>query len=239
MLKRAFLNFMGLGLSFILILSSCTNTSLPWRSGYLVAQLYRQYKEEVILAYNNFSNDMIIDTQNGYSRAYFDNYRQQMIFKKERALEYMIDGRPFTTASDKLSGYISEILVNDKYQIGVEILNPEADSFGEGLFWSTKSRVIDLNTQESVIVDGLLFNDNLIADDYFYGVTFSKSDRELATDAVAGSEPMDYYLDIIDLRTMQHQKINTTENDIRFLYQMGNKVYGQAESQKQHFYLMR
>lgn len=235
MLKRNFFCFTIIGLIFILILGSCTNTKLQWRQGYLIAQLYRQPHQKILMAYNDFSSEMIVDEQSDYSRAYFDKYRKQMIFQKEGQLNYLIDGKEMTTATDEISGYTSQVLFNDKYQVGVEILDIKNGSLGEGQFWGTKSRIIDLHTKQNIILDGLLFNTNMLAGDYFYGFTFSKTDAEVESEEEQESEDVERYLDIIDLRTMEHKRFNTTEQEISFLYQKGDKVYGQSDAKKTAF----
>jgi len=178
---------------------------------------------------------MMVATKPGYERAYFDNYRKQIIFQKEKELAYLMDGIPVRTGTDTFTGYVSDVLINETYQLGIESLNPSTESLRTAHGWATKTRVIDLNTEKHVIIDGLLFHDNLLTDHYFYGVSFSPSDRGLDEDSVLGNDPMAYYLNIIDLRTMQHQKINISARDIRFLYQSGDKLYGQSEAKKTTF----
>jgi len=210
-------------MSLVLVITGCTNNVLMWRSEKLVAQMYRQYKHEILLAYNDLNTDILVDDQHGYERAYFDNYRKQIIFTRYRTNEYWIDGRQFTTAEDGIGGYVSEVLVNEHYQIGVEILNITADEVGKDIFDGTKSRIIDLNTEKSITVPGLLFNRNLIVGHYFYGFTFDE----------AGNR----YFDMIDLRTMEHRRQQSAaeKDNITFLYQQGQQVYGQSEHTKQAF----
>jgi hypothetical protein len=210
-----------LSLSFILMLSSCRNTDLLWHEKNLIAQLYIQPRQEILLAYNDLANGVRVDQQYGYARAYFDNYRKQIIFSAQGTVDYMIAGRQFTTATDEISGYVSEVLVNDMYQLGVEIIDITDGTMGKGQFWGAKSRIIDLNSNENIILDGLLFNRNMIAGHYFYGFTFDKTENQ--------------FLDIIDLRTMEHRRFDTTASDIRFLYRSGDNVYGQSETNKTAF----
>jgi len=205
----------------LLITVGCRNTNLPWRSGQLVAQLYRQANQELLLTYNDMSNDLLIEQQYGYARAYFDNYRKQIIFSGQGTLDYLFGGEQFTTATESLSGYVFELLFNETYQIGVEIIDIKDGSLGQGQFWGTKSRIIDLQNKSNVIVEGLFFNRNMIAGHYFYGFTFNEDEDQL--------------LEIIDLRTMDHRRINMKKNKITFLYQNGDQVYGQSEAEKTTF----
>jgi len=208
-------------LVLLLITTGCTNHVLPWRSGKLVGQLYRQYKEEILLSYHDLKTEDVVDRQYGYERAYFDNYRKQIIFTGYRANEYWIDGRKFITDENGVGGYVAEVLVNEKYQIGVEILNLTAEDVGQDKFDGAKSRVIDLNTEKSITVSGLLFNRCLINDDYFYGFTFNTDNRQ--------------FLDIIRLSTMEHKRFDA--DNITFLYQKGREVYVQEIKQKQGYKL--
>jgi len=214
-LNRRLLKVGLCSLTTFLIITSCRNPDLPWRSGQLVAQLYRQYNQQILLAYSDATDELVVDQQNGYARAYFDNYRKQIIFSAQGTLDYMMNGQQFSTATEDITGYVFEVLLNNQYQIGVEVIDITDGTLGKGQFWGTKSRIIDLSSKRSVVVDGLLFNRNMIVDDYFYGFTFDDDDNQ--------------FLEIVDLRTMEHRRINTTKNKINFLYQSGDQVYGQSE----------
>jgi len=207
----------------VLTLTSCIKSSFPWREGQLVAQLYRQYKQEILLAYNDFKHDMVVDAQQGYNRAYFDNYRKQMIFTRSDENEYWINGVQMSTADDGITGYVSQVLINEHYQIGVEILNMTTDDFGSDIFDGTKTRIIDLQTKRSITVPGLLFNRNLIVGHYFYGPTFDDEGGR--------------YFDMIDLRTMEHKREKRTQDvdTITFVYQQEDKLYAQVAGKKQTF----
>jgi len=196
---------------------------LSWRAGKLVAQLYRQSNQEILLAYNDMANEMIVDNQQGYARAYFDNYRKQIIFTPQVGLAYMIDGSIISTETEDVGGYVSSVLVNEAYQIGVEIMDYEPVPDQDEQFNGLRSRVIDLKSKVSVTVAGLLFNRCLLVDDYFYGFAVSSSDEQL--------------LDIINVKTMEHKRINTTKYPISFMYQTGNEVYAQSATTRKTFLL--
>jgi len=200
----------------VLLLTSCRNPNLSWRSGHLVAQLYRQSNQEVLLAYNDFEQDMVIDKTKGLKRAYFDNYRKQLILIPQVGLEYTIGDKQIKTATEEITGYVSTVLMNENHQIGVEIMSYKPNEEGAETFNGLRSRVIDLQTQRYVIVDGLLFNRGELVGDYFYGFAVSDGAQE-------------QLLDIINVTTMEHTRINTEANEISFLYRAGDKVYAQSD----------
>jgi hypothetical protein len=214
--KRALL---AISCGVLLFLTSCGVQGTSWRKDKLVAQMQRQYKAEVVLAYNDLqTKDRVEEQQEGYGRAHFDNDRKQIIFTKDTVLEYLIDGQEKSTATADISGYPADILTNETYQLAIEILDVQADHLGQAPFDGAKSRIIDLNTGSNVIVDGLLFNRSLLVGHYFYGFTFDNEQNQL--------------FDIIDLRTMQHERIKRATDKITFIYEMAGEVYVQVASQK-------
>jgi hypothetical protein len=222
MRKKQLLPFL-LYLCCALILSSCAKTDLPWRSGHLVVQLYRQYKSELSLAYTDFSADTLVDEQHGYERAFFDNYRHDIIFIREGKLEYLKNRHTLNTASDGTTGYIEQVILSPKYQIGIEILDIKRSDMVNSSFYGEKTRIINLNTLESVIVDGVMFAHAFIVNDYLYNLVFDYDVGE--------------FLDMINLTTMEHTRIDTTENNITFLYQIGDAAYAQVAAKKTAFLL--
>jgi len=212
-----------MSLSLLFILSSCDNSGVSWRKTRLVAQLYRQYKEEVLLAYSDVKNERVIAHQPGYARAYFDNYRKEIIFTKDRVLEYLVHGEAVSTATDVVTGYPADILLNDTYQLAVEILDVQADNLTSNEFDGAKSRVIDLKTGANVVVDGLLFNRSLLVGHYFYGFTFDNERNQL--------------FDIVDLTTMEHKRIKNKAHKISFIYVINDTVYVQVASKETAFRL--
>jgi len=167
---------------------------------------------------------MVVDTQYGYERAYFDNYRNQMIFIREGKLGYLIDGKKVDTQGEEgITGYIKQVVLSPNYQIGIEILDIQRDSLGQGAFYGERTRIIDLGTRDSVIVDGVMFAHAFIANHYLYNLVFDYDGNE--------------FLDMIDLRTMEHTRIGTAENNITFMYQVGDNVYAQVSSKKTAFLL--
>jgi len=213
-----------LSCSVLLVLSSCGNGGAPWRKNRLVAQMQRQYKSEVVLSYNDFqTKDRIEEQQEGYGRAYFDNDRKQIIFTKDNVLDYLIDGQEKSTRTTNISGYTADVLTNDTYQLAIEILDVKSDQLGSDAFDGAKSRIIDLKTDANVVVDGLLFNRSLLVGHYFYGFTFDNEHNQL--------------FDIIDLRTMKHERIKRTEDRITFIYEMADNVYIQVANKRTAFRL--
>jgi len=209
-------------LCVLLFATGCTGSKpLVWRADRLVAQLYRQYKEELLLAYNDFDNQMHVDDQRGYAKAYFDNYRKEIIFTKERTLDYLVNGTAMSTASADVTGYPADILVNETYQLAVEILDVRSDQLTSNEFDGAKSRIINLNTGDHVIVDGLLFNRSLLIGDYFYGFTFDNNYAQL--------------FDIVNVKTMQHHRIKRSDNKFTFIYARDQDVYVQVANEETAF----
>jgi hypothetical protein len=209
-----------INLIFVLILGSCRNSSLPWRSGNLVAQMYTQYKQEILLVYNDLNNEMMIDHQHGYERAYYDNYRHQIIFTTQWTLDYMLGDKYLNTTTEELGGYVYQVLFNDKYQIGIEMLDIDRSDLGQGDFDGARIRIKDLNRDKDLIVSGFPSN-VMLAGDYVYCNNYDKNDNR--------------FLDIINIEMMQHVRINTTANDLTFFYQMGDKVFAQSIEEKKTF----
>jgi len=206
----------------VLILTSCENPSLPWRSGRLVTQLYRQNKSQIWLAYNEIDGNIIVDEQYGYERGFFDNYRREIIFIKAGKLEYLINNKRLNTARDGITGYVEQVVLSPDYQIGIEILDFKIGA-DMGSFWGEKTRIMNLQTLESVTVDGAMFAHAFIAGNYLYNIAHDYNSAE--------------FLNMIDLETMTHTQIKTGENDITFLYQIGAQVYAQVASKKTAFLL--
>jgi len=177
----------------------------------------------MLLGYTDFQNDPIVDEQHGYERAFFDNYRNEIIFIREGKLEYLINGKNVNTQDNDTTGYIKQIVLSPDYQIGIEILDIQRDGLGQGDFYGERTRIIDLSTRDNVIVEGVMFAHAFIANHYLYNIVFDYADNE--------------FLDIINLQTMEHTRIKTGENNITFLYQIGERVYAQVESKKTAFLL--
>jgi len=220
MLKRRNKNIFVVGMLLVLVLGSCRNNNLPWRAGSLVTQLYRQYKQEILLGYNNFQQEMLVDDQHGYARAYFDNYRNQIIFTTQWSLDYLIGNKQITTATDEITGYVYQVLMNDKYQIGIEVMALERDELGTDNFFGAKTRIIDLNTQKSVTITGFPAK-CMLGTTFVYCDNYDDNEHD--------------FLDIIDVQTMEHTRLDTESNQITFFYQMGDKIFAQSSIQEKNF----
>jgi hypothetical protein len=204
----------------LLVLGSCRNNNLPWRSGMLVTQIHRQYKQQILLGYNDFQQKMVIDNQQGYAKGYFDNYRNQIIFATEGSLEYMIGQKQITTSTNGVSGYVYRVLLNESYQIGVEILDVKRDELGSDKFLGMRTRIIDLNTRTSVIISGfpsdcMLSGKNIYCDNY--------------------DEDYHDFLDIVDVETMTHTRLDTDEKQLTFYYTVGDQTFVQSNTQGKVF----
>jgi len=194
---------------------------LPWRSGMLVTQMYRQYKQEILLGYNDFQQKMVVDDQHGYAKGYFDNYRNQIIFATEGSLEYMLGNKQITTGTDELTGYVYDVVLNDTYQIGIEILDVKRADLGSDKFFGARTRIIDLNTQESVTITGFPAKCILDTNKYVYCDNYDDDDND--------------FLDIIDVEMMEHTRLDTNDKNLTFFYQIGNEMFVQSREQKKTF----
>jgi len=224
MLVRRLRKTVFAGLTLLFALSGCFNNTQhtrTWENDKLVAQLYRQYKSEILLTYNDLKGEVVVDAQDGYARAYFDNYRKQVIFAKDRTLEYLINGVEMTTTTADITGYPADMLFNETYQVAVEVLDVKSADLTSNEFDGARSRIININTGANIIVDGLLFNRNLLVGDYFYGFTFDNDRNQL--------------FDIVNLKTMEHKRITNKTDKFSFIYESAGEVYVQVASKQTAF----
>jgi hypothetical protein len=174
--------------------------------------MYRQYKQEILLAYNDFEHDMIVDEQHGYAKGYFDNYRKQMIFTTEWTLDYLMGDHQMTTTTNDVTGYVYQVWMNEGYQIGIEMLDIDRNNLGQGDFDGARMRIIDLKTDNSRIITGFPSH-TMLAGHYVYCNNYDTKNNR--------------FLDIIDVEKMTHVRLSTNDHDFTFFYQMGKDVFVQ------------
>jgi hypothetical protein len=182
--------------------------------------MYTQYKQEILLAYNDFQDEMVVDNQHGYARGYFDNYRKQMIFTTQWTLDYMIGERQLTTETDEIKGYVYKVLFNEAYLVGVEMLALDLGDTEAADFAGAQMRIKDLNTEKDIIITGFPSN-IMLGTNFVYCNNYDEKDNR--------------FLDIIDIETMEHVRLKTNDYDFTFFYQMGEKVFVQDEHTKKTF----
>ena len=206
-----------------MILVGCANDNF-WQTNNIMIQMYNQINQETTLGfYNQNLNNTAIVKKANTAVAYIDNYRKETIFVEQDGLEYMINDRKVITTDKKndIDGYVVNVLSNEFYQIGIEILGVNIDDVDSDEFGGAKTRIIDLNTKKNIIVNGLLYNRSLIQGNYLYSLVFDFDENE--------------YLEVINLKDMTSSRRRTEANNISFLYEVDNNVYVQSNTTKTSF----
>lgn len=146
---------------------------------------------------NSFKPEEIFDKK-AYSEFYYDSYHKQKIFYSNLNLNYQIGDTEFTTRTETISGYVVDVRSNEKYQIGVEILDESSDATVQSNeFDGARTRIIDLKTRESVTLDGFSQTCELVGD-YAYCRNYQKTEK---------------YLEVIDLKEMKVVNKHILPND--------------------------
>lgn len=156
-------------------------------------------------------------TKRGYDRQEYIEKDQQTIYYSAKQLKYEIAGQEVRTDQLNNEGQEGEVYAvydDDQYVVSVEILSKRPVAEGD-VYGKERSRIVNLETKEQVVVEGLFFNPCQLHDGSLYCSTFDHLD---------GS-----YSRVIDISTMQETRYQLPDECInRFIYIHNNEVYVQS-----------
>ena len=195
------------------------NGRVTWKHGKLMVQAYQHtWPSQLKITYFDENLKKTSGKYQSNGRPIYVDTASKVLIQahQSKSGHYKLNNKLINTSQgkDDIVGATNKTVTNDKYQIGIEqvFLKELANS----KFSDTTTKIVNIQTLDSVIIEGMLSYDVFIGGDYLYGFTYD-SDHHV-------------HLVTVDLQTMQPWIEDVENLKINFIYEKDRNVYATSST---------